>query len=784
VGVNEGDTAQNAGTFADLDLSDSVTLNASVGDVVQGSGNAGAWSWSLANLDGPDDTQTVVITADDGKGGTTTAGFTLTVNNVAPTGVANAYGVDEDHPLNIAAPGVLENDTDPVGDADPLTAALVTDVSNGTLTLHGDGSFSYVPNADFNGTDTFEYKAVDDDGGESAATTVTITVNPVNDAPVASTASLTTDEDSAVEVDLRTLVQDVETADDDLVFAVRGAVNGTVSLLPDGYTARFEPNPGFPGPDANGAASFTYDVTDTGDPAGTPESAITVEGVTIGVAVRNLVDLSGRLFDDRDNDAVFDPSDGDAGFDGLLVELVDQSDGSVVQTATTADGGVYEFQNLAQGTYTIRQGSQPAGYFDGRESTGDLGGPAADNGATIDDADSNEITDVVIGPPGTQQDTPGYNFGELLPARLQGLVWEDFDDDGNVDLGERAIGGVTITLSGTDDRGGTVNIPQNTDAQGVFEFVDLRPGTYVLTQSQPAGYVDGQEVLGQVVEAPPAVVTGADGFADADTTDAAGAVVGSSFSEIVLVAGSRGINYNFGERVDGGEVSTGQTATIGFWQNKNGQNLIKSLNGDEDSTLLAEYLSETFPNMYGTAVVYEGTNALFTNVEVATLYRDLFKRNARTSPGGPPKLDAQVLAVALATYVTKEGLAGLIYDDSGLTQESFLFTDVDVDGVYELSEGDTATIDAALIAAVESYGFDVTAGGVGSCYFNVGNSSAAFEVDDNTEMQIIDMLLATDRMSTGGVLYDANGDGIDDDEELLRTLANDVYSAINQQGHI
>ncbi len=105
-----------------------------------------------------------------------------------------------------------------------------------------------------------------------------------------------------------------------------------------------------------------------------------------------------------------------------------------------------------------------------------------------------------------------------------------------------------------------------------------------------------------------------------------------------------------------------------------------------------------------------------------------------------------------------------------------------------------ASAPSSLIAGVESYGFQVTVGGLGSTYFNVGDCGAAFGVDDDTEMQIIDLLLATDRMSTNGLLYDhdydvdpfddgGNGE-IDDWEELLRTLANDVYSAINESGHI
>ena len=59
----------------------------------------------------------------------------------------------------MAAPGVLGNDTDV--DADALTAALVTESPHGTLALASDGSFTYTPAANFNGTDSFTYTAND-----------------------------------------------------------------------------------------------------------------------------------------------------------------------------------------------------------------------------------------------------------------------------------------------------------------------------------------------------------------------------------------------------------------------------------------------------------------------------------------------------------------------------------------------------------------------------------------------------------------------------------------------
>lgn len=102
--------------------------------------------------------------------------------NNAPVATAEAYSTNEDVALGVPAPGVLGNDTD--ADGDLLTPAVQTDVSNGTLTLNADGSFLYVPGTDFNGSDSFTY-LVNDGTDDSNIAQVDITIDAVNDAPVA-----------------------------------------------------------------------------------------------------------------------------------------------------------------------------------------------------------------------------------------------------------------------------------------------------------------------------------------------------------------------------------------------------------------------------------------------------------------------------------------------------------------------------------------------------------------------------------------------------------------------
>src|SRR5204863_3812875 len=105
---------------------------------------------------------TFTYKANDGSLDSNVATVTITVNpvNDAPTAVNDAYNVDEGGTLNVAAPGVLGNDTDP--DSPTLTAVLVSGPAHATLfTLNSDGSFTYVHDGSETTSDSFTYKASD-----------------------------------------------------------------------------------------------------------------------------------------------------------------------------------------------------------------------------------------------------------------------------------------------------------------------------------------------------------------------------------------------------------------------------------------------------------------------------------------------------------------------------------------------------------------------------------------------------------------------------------------------
>src|SRR4029079_13827347 len=111
-----------------------------------------------------------------------TVSLTIVTTNIAPVAVNDSYTTSEDTALVVPAAGVLGNDTD--ADADTLTAIQVTSVTHGTLLLNANGSFSYTPAANYNGPDSFTYRA-NDGLTNSGLATVSLTVIPVNDAPVA-----------------------------------------------------------------------------------------------------------------------------------------------------------------------------------------------------------------------------------------------------------------------------------------------------------------------------------------------------------------------------------------------------------------------------------------------------------------------------------------------------------------------------------------------------------------------------------------------------------------------
>ncbi|NLD15676.1 MAG: DUF11 domain-containing protein [Gammaproteobacteria bacterium] len=123
----------------------------------------------------------------------------------------------------------------------------------------------------------------------------------------------------------------------------------------------------------------------------------------------------------------------------------------------------------------------------------------------------------------------------VVVSSIAGYVYHDANDDGVKDAGENPIAGVTITLTGRDDYGNDVTRTTTTLADGSYKFDNLVPGTYTVTETQPAGWVDGQD-------------NGLGTFDQGGSSGPGTGTVGHDvFSTITLPANTDGVDYNFGE---------------------------------------------------------------------------------------------------------------------------------------------------------------------------------------------------------------------------------------------
>ncbi len=235
------------------------------------------------NLDG---VYEVEIVASDGDGQSVSTTFSWSVSNPVPVAVDDSFTIDEDTTLLNT---VSTNDSDRDGDS-VLFKLTGAGVSHGSIVWNTDGSFTYTPDSDFHGTDLFDYSMTDADGATTFAT-VTITVAPLNDAPIAKNDTITTTEDTPV---LGSVAgNDSDPDGDRLVFkATRPPANGSLSFDPDGSFS-FVPNPGFVGTttfeyevcDADGlcdTATVTLNVTPLNDaPVARDDSGLTGESSTV-----------------------------------------------------------------------------------------------------------------------------------------------------------------------------------------------------------------------------------------------------------------------------------------------------------------------------------------------------------------------------------------------------------------------------------------------------------------------------------------------------------------------
>ena len=185
----------------------------------------------------------------DRRGNGMMATITVGSGGGGPVAGNDSYSTTEGTALNIAPPGVLGND-----DAG-LTAELVSTTSSGVLTLLADGSFSYTPTTNFNGVDSFTYRGIDGTTPSNIAT-VTLTVDAVNDIPVANADSYEAQAGVTLSIPAPGVLGNDTDIDGDLLTVSPGTYPTGVTIDSDGtLTATL-----------NATAQFTYEVCDNGAP--------------------------------------------------------------------------------------------------------------------------------------------------------------------------------------------------------------------------------------------------------------------------------------------------------------------------------------------------------------------------------------------------------------------------------------------------------------------------------------------------------------------------------------
>ncbi|MCX5688769.1 MAG: SpaA isopeptide-forming pilin-related protein, partial [Planctomycetota bacterium] len=426
-------------------------------------------------------------------------------------------------------------------------------------------------------------------------------------------------------------------------------------------------------------------------------------------------------------------------------------------TATRADGSTATFGNLRGNTnqgeeivvtftvastvttpvrLTLVSYTAPAAYFDANTAslqrifevdTG-LFGPGTHT-LRVHNPDSHYQIDFVCGDAIVTFGPAGSNIfytpqGRLISAdndgtvsvisgagMLSGNVYFDNNNDGIRQANEAGIAGTTVSLTFTDGTK-TTTLTKKTDSRGFYFFSNLKPGlTYTINESQPLTLIDGIDSVGSL---------GGNGS------------VNDRFSGIALTAGSSGINYNFGERaVSGNRLATGDTATIGYWNNNNGQALIRAMNGSQNSTSLGNWLAANFPNLFG-ANAGTANMAFKSNSQVAAFYKTRFSISG-------VKIEAQIMAAALACYVTSSNLAG----------------------------GNFAA----------AYGFNMSAAGTGSSIISSGSAGSLFGIANNASLTVIQYLTIADaNASNNGRAWNNNS--------TARSTANTLFTNINETGDI
>lgn len=242
-----------------------------------------------------------------------------------------------------------------------------------------------------------------------------------------------------------------------------------------------------PAQGATGTVALSFQVRDDGGTAGCNAADLDPTPNTLTLHLPALATLGDRVWRDTDGDGLQD--NGELGFAGVTVRLLD-TQGHVVATTSTDANGNYQFTGLLPGDYRV-QVVAPDGY---KFTTPDAGGnDAVDSDVIWDGAGSSTGTSGVITlAPGENDNTVDAGLKVCLVS-LGDRIWWDANGNGLQDAGEAGIGGVTVKLigAGADGQLGTADDTvrtTTTDANGAYRFTDVAWGQYKVALAAPDGW--------------------------------------------------------------------------------------------------------------------------------------------------------------------------------------------------------------------------------------------------------------------------------------------------------
>ena len=270
--------------------------------------------------------------------------------------------------------------------------------------------------------------------------------------------------------------------------------------------------------------------------------------------------ISGMVFLDQNDNGVQNAAD--TAIAGVTIELRNGAN-AVVATTTTDNAGAFSFSNLAPGTYTLREPSQPANTANGKTVAGAAVSGGSAGTVTAQNVVPSAITGIVLAP---NASSTGNLFAEVPAGRqVSGRVFLDMNNDGVFNGSDSGIGGIPLSLTGTDFNGLAVNRTTSTLSDGRYVFAGLAAGTYTVTQpNQPSGTLNGITTAGSTggvatgVVVTPSAITGIDltgtntvssdnNFAEvqAPSVPTTGSIAGRVFTDLndngVIDSGENGI---------------------------------------------------------------------------------------------------------------------------------------------------------------------------------------------------------------------------------------------------